>query len=372
MPMFQLFFALVVTIPNIYIFLRIRHLFISKKYRILYYLIYLLLVVMYPLNSLIIEKDFELKYNVISIMARYILPDYLYVILLVLLFDIFLLINRLFKIVPRENFKSSQFRIAGLSVLVLVPLVVVIFGINNFNTIRTTEYHVEVPKKASKIDHLKIAFASDFHLKQRSDIHFVERFAAKIDSIHPDLLIFGGDVAEGNGEGEKMERIAKIFKGFHPRYGVYGVLGNHENLGSLDKGHFFDLAGIKMLCDSIAVMDGSFNLAGRMDNRYRDRITTAALLKSINDSLPVILIDHRPTDIIENSRTTADIQLSGHTHNGQLFPFNFIISSIYELGYGYKKIANTHFFVSSGIMLWGPPVRTIGKSEILVVDVEFK
>jgi predicted MPP superfamily phosphohydrolase len=69
------------------------------------------------------------------------------------------------------------------------------------------------------------------------------------------------------------------------------------------------------------------------------------------------------------SKTSADIVFSGHTHNGQLFPINLITHCVYELSHGYMKKRSTHFFVSSGIRLWGPPVRTTGKSEILVVDV---
>jgi predicted MPP superfamily phosphohydrolase len=150
------------------------------------------------------------------------------------------------------------------------------------------------------------------------------------------------------------------------------VLGNHESFGAQLKGHFFDKAGMQVLCDSVAVIGRSFHLAGRLDDRYRERMSTVELLRSVKDSLPVILVDHRPTNIIENSKTMTDIQFSGHTHNGQLFPLNLIIAGIYRIGWGYEKIENTHFFVSSGIMLWGPPVRTTGKSEIVVVDVDFK
>ena len=94
-------------------------------------------------------------------------------------------------------------------------------------------------------------------------------------------------------------------------------------------------------------------------------------MKYANDSLPLILIDHRPTEIDQVSRTTADVQLSGHTHNGQLFPLNLITKKIYRLSWGHRKIGNTHFFVTSGIRLWGPPVRTTGKSEIMIIDIYF-
>jgi predicted MPP superfamily phosphohydrolase len=95
-------------------------------------------------------------------------------------------------------------------------------------------------------------------------------------------------------------------------------------------------------------------------------------MKNVPDSLPVILLDHRPTEMEQISKTSADIVFSGHTHDGQLFPINLITRRVYELSHGYLKKESTHFFVSSGIRLWGPPVRTTGKSEIVVVDLTFQ
>ena len=369
--MFGLIFALICIVPNIYLFLRIRHLFISKRYRIWYALIYLMLVLAYPINNLLVEGNFELKYNLISVIARYILPFYLYVFLLMLLFDLLLLFNMLVKMVHVETMKSRKFRIAALSLLLLIPLVIEVYGIVNFNNIRTSEYHIVLPRKSTKIDHLKIAFVADFHLKERTELHFVERFAEEIALIKPDLMLFGGDIVEGIGEGEKLDQVAKIFSEIKAKYGVFAVLGNHEARGVQRKGRFFDRAGLKVLCDSVVTIDHAFSLVGRLDNKY-EREKIGELMKSVSDSLPVILLDHRPTDIELNSKTAVDIQFSGHTHNGQLFPLNLIVKNIYPLSWGYQKVLNTHVFVTCGIMLWGPPVRTAGKSEIVVVDVDFR
>ena len=364
--------TLAFVIPNVYLILRIGQLFINKGYRFLYALIYLFIVAIYPFATFISAGKSGIVYDIFSWIASYYLPFYLYMFLSVLLFDIFLLVNWPAKLVPAEKMKSTRFKFICLLAFALISAGVVFAGAINFNTIRVTNYRIEIPKKSSNIDHLKIAFASDFHLKQQTDIHFVERFVTNIAAIEPDLMIFGGDVVEGRGEGSKMDRIAKMLSGIHAKYGVFAVLGNHESYGVQAKGHFFDKAGMQSLCDSVAVIGHSFNLAGRYDNRYVERKATVDLLKSINDSLPEILIDHRPTDIEENSKTAADVQFSGHTHNGQLFPLNLILASMYRISWGYEKIGHTHFFVSSGIMLWGPPVRTTGKSEIMVVNIDFK
>jgi predicted MPP superfamily phosphohydrolase len=369
--MFHTMIIVAYIIPNIYVFLRIWQLFINKGYKLYFSLIYLLLVSIYPVSNFISEGDTGFIARILTITGNYILPFYLYLFLFILVFDIFLLINIPLKILSAGRRKSTGFKTAALSLIVLFSLGVVVAGIINFNTIRTSEYRIEIPGKSSKARHLKIAFIADFHLEEGTNIHFVERFGKKIADINPDLLVFGGDNVEGDREDENMRAFEKILSSIKTRYGVYTVLGNHEHYAGQDKGSFFDKAGIKVLSDTIVVIDSSFNLAGRNDSHFRERKSIDELLKLVNDSLPVILIDHRPTEIEQVSRTAADVQLSGHTHNGQLFPINLITKKVYELSWGYRKIGNTHFFVTSGIRLWGFPVRTAGKSEIMVIDITF-
>jgi predicted MPP superfamily phosphohydrolase len=366
--MFHTIITLAYLLPNIYIFLRLGKLFIHKEYQFYYMLVYLFIALFFPLVNLFSDSDS----GILGVIANYLLPYYLYLFLSVVVFDIFLLVNMAAKIVSPEKRKSTGFRIAGLSAVLLFPCIVVIAGVINFNTIRTSEYRIDVPRKSAKIDHLKIAFVADFHLKKGVDVHFVERFARQVDSIQPDLMVFGGDIVEGTREDENMHMFEKILREIHPRYGVYAVFGNHEFYGRQNKGQFFDRSGMKVLCDSNVVIGGSFNLLGRYDSHFGRRKTIGELMKSVKDSLPVILVDHRPTEIDEVSKTTVDVQLSGHTHNGQLFPINLILKRMYRLVWGYEKIGNTNFFVTSGIRLWGPPVRTVGKSEIMVIEVAFK
>jgi predicted MPP superfamily phosphohydrolase len=122
----------------------------------------------------------------------------------------------------------------------------------------------------------------------------------------------------------------------------------------------------------VVKIDDAVYLAGRNDAHSRNRKPVADLLRDTPGDLPVILLDHRPTDLENVSRTGADIQLSGHTHYGQLFPINWITNREYELSWGHLKKKRTHVFVTSGIQLWGPPVRTAGFSEILLLHVLFK
>ncbi|HYX05362.1 MAG TPA: metallophosphoesterase [Bacteroidales bacterium] len=216
---------------------------------------------------------------------------------------------------------------------------------------------------------MRVVFVSDIHIEQDTRPHFIWQFIRKTKKLQPDLILYGGDIIERGSKSEKVNTIEKLLQELHPAYGSYGVLGNHEFYGEQQDGQFFREAGITLLNDTMLKVDDSFYLAGRIDQHFRGRKHLADILGKQSLNLPVIMMDHRPTRLQEVSQTPVDVQFSGHTHNGQLFPINLIMKSIYELPWGHKKIGHTHFFVSSGLRLWGPPVKTAGKSEIVVIDI---
>jgi predicted MPP superfamily phosphohydrolase len=370
--MFHTIITLAYIIPNIYVFVRVGQLFINKGYKLYYALIYLLITLIYPFTSLFSGGEVGFLVESLAMISGYILPFYLYLFLSLLLFDILLLINRMVRIVPTERLKSTNFKIAGLSALLVISIGVVIAGAINFNTIRVSEFQVDIPRKAAKIDHLKICFVADFHLKEGVDVHYVALVKERILKINPDLMIFGGDIVEGTRENASLQKFEEILREIHPRYGAFAIFGNHEFYGRQGKGQFFENAGMRLINDQVVVIDSSFNLVGRYDSQFRERKSLEEMMKSVDGSLPVLLIDHRPTELEQIGQAGVDISFSGHTHDGQLFPLNLILRNMYPLVWGYKKFSNTHCFVTSGIRLWGPPVRTVGKSEIMVVDVRFK
>jgi uncharacterized protein len=369
--MFHTILTLSYIIPGVYIFLRTWNLFILKEWRKRYILIFGILFMIYPLSNLLGENSNNPGARIISLTANYLLPFFLYMFLFVLLTDLFLLIILILNSALKEKLMDRTLRTRLFISMISISVLVVVGGIINFNSIRTTEFQVEVRGKASDVAKLKIAYVSDFHLNEGTPVRFVQRFLNRIDAIKPDIMIFGGDIVEGYREDENMIGFENILSRINTRYGVYGVLGNHEHYARQDKGSFFNKARIRIINDSIIIMGNSFILAGRNDSHISWRKSIEELLKGIPDSLPVILLDHRSTDIDEVAKTRTDIQLSGHTHNGQLFPINLITNKIYKLSYGHRKFGNTHFFVSSGIRLWGPPVRTVGKSEIIILNVRF-
>ena len=370
--MFHLSISLAYIIPNIYVFFRIRNLFISKVYRSLYLIVYLLLAAVYPLFGRFDDSNTYLPMQILSTVSNYILPFYLYLFLSVLLFDLFLLLNLKAGFVRSETRRKVSFRFYLLSAMILLSVSVVIVGAINLNTISVSKYQIDVPRRQSKIDHLRIAYMADFHIKQNTSMPFVEQFVRKVNALQPDLMLYGGDIVEGDSENETTEAIEATLKTIKATIGVFGVVGNHEFYGGQQQGSFFKRAGITLLLDTIIRIDSSFYLSGRYDEHFRRRKTINKILGSTTHDLPVILMDHRPTELQKVSQTETDLQFSGHTHNGQMFPINYIIHSMYELSWGYRKIGNTHFFVTSGLRLWGPPVKTAGKSEIILVDINFK
>lgn len=370
--MFHLYITLAYIIPNIYVYCRINQLFIGKGYKIRFTIIYLILFAIYPLVGNFGEHSNNLVFRFISVFAGYLLPFYLYLFLSVILFDLLLLFNLMFRFISVEFRKTSKFRLFTFTTMILLSIMVVIGGAINLNTIRVSEYQITLPKRNSNIDSLRIAFIADFHIQQSTNLHYVEQFIRKVNALNPDIMLFGGDIVEGDSENETTREIESAFRNIHSKYGSFGVVGNHEFYGRQENGSFFSKAGITMLYDTIVKIDDAFYLAGRFDEHFRNRKPINEILPTVSPDLPIVLLDHRPTQLQEVSKTAVDAQFSGHTHNGQLFPLNFIIHQIYELSWGHKKIGNTHFFVTSGLRLWGPPVKTAGKSEIMLVDITFE
>ncbi len=131
-----------------------------------------------------------------------------------------------------------------------------------------------------------------------------------------------------------------------------------------------------MLRDTAVLVNGQFYLVGR-DDRDKPRFTgkprkeLSEILNKADHAYPIILMDHQPFNLEKSADNGVDLQLSGHTHNGQIWPFSYITRAIYELSWGYKKIRNTHVYVSCGFGTWGPPVRLGSRPEVLIIHLTF-
>jgi predicted MPP superfamily phosphohydrolase len=370
--MFRTILLAAYIIPAIYIFFRLRNYFSDKKRRKYFSILYIVFTVTFPCIEVLSHSSSTPWITNVTKIGYYSLPYLLYLFLTVLLVDIVLVINHFVKIIPISIIKNQTFKKTLFAVILGAPFLMVATGAFWHGNIQINRYQIDIPKKASDLNHLKIAFAADLHLKGIADKVIVDTFVTRINSLNPDLVLLVGDIIEGDRQDAEMRVLEQTLRKINSKYGVYAAFGNHELHGGIGKLNFFNHSGIKMLQDSFIQIDKSFYLVGRNDSRSTTRKTIEELFNGMQNDLPIIMLDHRPSDFGNVSSTNVDVQVSGHTHNGQLFPINYITSAIYDLSWGHKKIKNTHFFVTSGVQSWGPAVKTAGTSEIMVVDIDFK
>jgi len=334
-------------------------------------LLCVLLFLGYPLAELLAHRETSGCTRYLVIAGYCCLPYLLYITLCVVAVDLAIALGRVLKLLRPETVSSRRFRSTRLGCYLILPILIVAAGALNNNRLLIREISVELPRRASTLDKLSIVYASDFHLSSITNGRLVERFVSKINALNPDIVLIGGDVLEGHGV-ENPEKYEAQFRGIRTKYGVYAAPGNHEGFrgGAAD---FFLRSGMIFLEDAVEKIDDAFYVAGRKDSRFAGRKPVSELLEAAPGNLPTILLDHRPTDLENVSNSRVDLQLSGHTHNGQLFPVNLLLMPIqYELAWGSRKKGNTLFIVSSGVQAWGPPVKTAGNSEILWVKVSFR
>jgi predicted MPP superfamily phosphohydrolase len=248
------------------------------------------------------------------------------------------------------------------------------FAAINAKIIRYKTYDITV-SKASPISSLKIAMASDLHLGRINGAKWLDGFVEKINALDADVVVIVGDIMDGDYYALKDPgRMAEALRGIKSRHGVYGVLGNHDAGRSFaDINGFLDASNIQILLDETIVVEDKFVLSGRRDIRpigTGGQARTALEPYSPSESsLPIIVLDHQPSGL-EDYAPPTDLLLSGHTHRGQIFPFNFITAGIYTVDYGYYKADNAlQVVVSSGAATWGPPLRSGSSCEIVVINM---
>lgn len=351
--------------------IRIRKLFLGPHPKNISTFFFILLIAGYPVAEFFAHREISGWTRYLVIIGYYCLPYLLYLTLLVVTVDAVIFLGRILRLVRTETVSSSRFRILRLATCLILPALIVFTGAWNNNRLKVKEFSVELSQRSSQIEQLRIVFASDFHLGPITNNRLLNRFVEKVNALNPDIILIGGDILEGHGN-ESPSRFEIGFSMLRAKYGVYAAPGNHEGHDGSPRG-FYVNSGIKLLEDQVENIDNAFYLAGRKDGRRTKRISIESLLSTASDDLPIILLDHSPTDLERISRSRVNLQLSGHTHNGQLFPINLLVMPfLYELPAGAKTKGHTQFIVSSGVQAWGPPVKTAGVSEILLVKVTFK
>jgi uncharacterized protein len=214
---------------------------------------------------------------------------------------------------------------------------------------------------------------SDIHLGKIVGRFRFDQIVNKINQLKPDLVLLPGDLVDEDLEPVIKQNLGEALKAIRSHFGAFAVTGNHEYFGGVNEACSYIAAhGVSMLRDEAVKIDNSFFIVGREDRFNRNRKTLQALMASVDKSYPIILMDHQPFKLKEASDEGVDLQLSGHTHNGQLWPINYIVRAIYEVPWGYKKMGNTHYYISNGVGTWGPPIRTSGRPEIVQIHLNFE
>lgn len=227
---------------------------------------------------------------------------------------------------------------------------------------------------------LKLGVITDMHLGRLLTAGRLGRAVELLAPEQPDAILYVGDIIDDHIKLD-AEATAAALAVAQPRLGHWAVPGNHEYIsGSIDKSlDFLRAVGMQVLRDQWAVVDNSFVLAGRDDLSKPgftgiQRGSMEEILSDLPEqyrSLPLVVMDHQPAALDEARNAGAGLMLSGHTHNGQLWPFNFVTEMRYENPLGLLTKDNFHSIVSAGTGTWGPPLRTSGRAEVLLVTVHF-
>lgn len=377
-----LVFAGIYILLNFYIGLRSwqvlwRYLpFLDSK---LYWLVFSALSATYIVGRLG-KKIFPESINdVLIITGSYWMPIVLYSLMLIALMDILRALNKFTRIIP-ANIASSKAAvlICGISGIVIV-LGIVFCGWWNARTPRITHYDINIPKQAGNVKELHIAMVSDIHLGIMVNKSRLTQLVERVNSLNADIVLFAGDIIDEDTGPLLMDGASDALRGLKQRYGVYAVLGNHEYISGhvAEAAKFFEKSGIHLLKDDyIKILDSIF-IIGRDDksgSRFngKPRKSLQDVMNGIDKSKALILMDHQPSGLSEPQSNGIDLQLSGHTHKGQIFPGSFISSRVYEKDWGYLKKGDFQLIVSSGYGTWGPPVRVGSISEIVDIAIHFR
>lgn len=293
----------------------------------------------------------------------------IYMLLSFLLVDIVRIFNFLFGF---AGLGIKTFRTLFFFGTLLAVSVAMIYGNFKFNHPSIVELDIEVDNPTQNKT-MRIVAVSDIHLGIAIEKTRLQKYVDLINAQNPDLVLMAGDVTDNVVSPLVNQDMAQELRQIKSTLGVYAVSGNHEYYSEhpLRTEQYLNSAGITTLRDSYVLIDSSFYIVGRDDRANPKRADLAQIVSELDASLPKILLDHQPYHLIEAQENGIDLQFSGHTHNGQFFPGNLFVKQMYELAHGYMKKGRTHYYVSSGLGLWGPQYRIGTQSEIVLFNFKY-
>ena len=282
----------------------------------------------------------------------------LYLFMLFLLLDI----GRLLRLVPRSVLYQNWWA-AGV-------IFVGIFALFLYGNLHYRHKYVEPLQLTTKKPlrgSVKIVMMSDLHIGYHNRSEELHRWVDMVNAEQPDLILIAGDIIDNSMRPLYEERMHEEF--LRLKAPVYACIGNHECFRSEDEAkEFYKKSGIHLLQDSYANI-GDLCIIGRDDYAHRYRASLETLMKKVDRKKYCILLDHQPHHLEEAEQQHVDFQFSGHTHHGQVWPISWITDHIYECAFGRHQRGDTHYYISSGIGIWGGKFRIGTRSEYVVATL---
>lgn len=296
----------------------------------------------------------------------------------------------------KEKYKDKESRFVAMMFVLVFTIGMSVYGIINAGIVRQTDFDVYIDKKCGVTKELTIGLISDTHFGYNIGVNHMKQTADIINNANCDLVILAGDIFDNEYDAiEEPDKIIELINSMESKYGTYYVLGNHDveekilcgftfdhdekknaSEGMLD---FLSKTNMKLLYDKYELINNSFYIYGRPDyerpnfNNYnKSRVSADKITIGMNKDKPIICIDHEPRDYDLLKQAGVDLDLAGHTHDGQIWPTKYFCYLVWDNAYGLYKDENFNAITTSGVGLFGPNIRTATIAEVAIVHVKFK
>lgn len=259
------------------------------------------------------------------------------------------------------------------SVIVLLSsYVLVTVGFINMNHLHTTSYETVIDKKGMPED-LNVVFLSDTHAGAGNWDSLYTQLEEQLTAADPDLLIIGGDVFDETTCEEDIEKLTDVIASIHPTYGIYYVLGNHDDPEDEDALEAMAAAGAILCSDEKIVIEDTIQILFRSDDGMEERPSVEELFEQcdVDQELPVVVVQHRPTQLRDLAEHGADLVLAGHTH-GVNIPMYLTVCHQADLVYGMKRFDSMTAIVTSGVSGWGFHYKFPAINELVSLRIQFE
>ncbi len=374
MSKFLAVFLSVYSLMHLLFFFRVRVLLPSRTIRG-FFALFLLLMILAPLISRILEQqEYDIPARIAAFAGFYWMGFiFLGFVAAVLMWgiDMFSYSIRRLTSFSRDT-PACPYVLSGkipVTVMLASVIAVCVYGIIEARDPRIEQLRLVTHKLPAGTGHLRIVQISDLHLGMLNNTSRLKIVTEKIQSLNPDILVCTGDMVDG--ADHHLKGLADIFSQIRPRYGKYAVTGNHEYYAGIEHStEFMQDCGFTVLRGKSETIPSLINIVGVDDVVTGRPVRESALLSSVQNGLFTLFLKHRPI-VRQETFGLFDLQLSGHTHGGQIFPFRFIVSALFPFLRGYYEIPEgSGIYVNRGTGTWGPQMRVLSPPEITVIELE--